>query len=121
MLEEVRVQCKDWLEDESELLDIRVTVRLDSLYSSLGTVRMMQLNPAGDRHFDTTWAQGLTYDNKRLARLIFESKGGIDGFKTETVEKIIFMCGICLNHVNVMDKVKVLSCTGIHKIHPSLS
>jgi hypothetical protein len=106
------------LEDESELLDIRGAVRLDSLYSSLVMVRVMQLNLAGHRNFYTTWVQGLKYDNKRLARLIFESKDGIDGFKTEAVEKVIFICSICLNYVNIIDKVKGLPCTGSHNVHP---
>lgn len=100
-------------------------MRRDWVYNDLASFRMMQLNLAGDRDYETTWCESLELDNKRLATLVFGSNHGTDSWAKFTIETKEDVCRACLsmgqepNMKAIRDKVTELPCSHRHTIHTS--
>lgn len=133
----LRYHCKDILAEQgidrasngsrkpAPLKDVRDQCIQDEFFSSLVTLRMMQLNLAGDDKFSTSWAKSMLRSNKRLAELIFKNKVGIAGWKTKLLSDKEKVCSACrsLDHskqlelISMGDQVTVLPCPQDRLIH----
>jgi hypothetical protein len=102
-----------------ELREIAVAVghSQDAVYSSLVTLRLMQLDLAGDKDYDTTYVKTLKYDSKRLWKLVIGSRNGIDSFETRAMGMNEEMCGLCDMKLNFPDEIYVVPCSKDHKFH----
>ena len=93
----------------------------DPIWKALVTLRMMQLNLAGDQDWKNIWYESLMYETKRLFKLVFKSKDGTNEWDTAIANnKFEEMCGACGIYGRKkwkQDRMTVVPCSKNHTIH----